>query len=96
MSVRRRRWKTRLGEYREAWVADYVDERGERHIQTFESEQDAHRYHDDAVRLHSLRWGEAVAAHLAAKELGLRQGKRQVVRGRGRKSWFRSSATWRE
>ena len=35
MSVRKRRWITRSGEEREAWVVDYVDQHGERHIETF-------------------------------------------------------------
>ncbi len=34
MSVRKRKWTTRLGEAREAWIVDYVDQQGERHIET--------------------------------------------------------------
>ena len=30
MSVRKRRWVTRTGEQREAWVVDYVDQDGDR------------------------------------------------------------------
>jgi len=35
MSVRKRKWTTRGGEAKEAWIVDYTDEKGERHIETF-------------------------------------------------------------
>jgi hypothetical protein len=41
MSVRKRTWTTRRGERREAWIVDYVDQDGDRHIETFEREKDA-------------------------------------------------------
>ena len=41
MSVRKRTWHTRTGEMKEAWVVDYVDQRGERHIKTFNRKKDA-------------------------------------------------------
>lgn len=41
MSVRKRTWKTSRGEQREAWIADYVDQAGERHIKTFERKKEA-------------------------------------------------------
>jgi hypothetical protein len=41
MSVRKRQWKTRSGEQREAWVVDYFDADGDRHIETFERKKDA-------------------------------------------------------
>jgi integrase len=44
MSVRKRSWTTRLGEQREAWIADYVDGQGDRHIRTFERKKDADSY----------------------------------------------------
>jgi integrase len=40
MSVRKRKWTTRAGEAKEAWIVDYVDGRG-RHIETFERKKDA-------------------------------------------------------
>ena len=43
MSVRKRTW-TRNGERKEAWIVDYVDQSGERHIQTFERKKDADEY----------------------------------------------------
>jgi integrase len=46
MSVRKRRWKTRQGEWKEAWVVDYTDQDGERHIETFQRKKDAEAKHD--------------------------------------------------
>src|SRR5690348_1189677 len=45
MSVRKRAWTTRRGERREAWIVDYVDQDGGRHIETFERKKDADAYH---------------------------------------------------
>src|SRR5689334_17626631 len=50
MSVRKRKWITRAGERREAWVVDYTDQDGERHIKTFERKKDADA-HEAAVRV---------------------------------------------
>jgi len=46
MSVRKRAWKTRLGEQKEAWIVDYTDQDGDRHIETFQKKKDADAYHD--------------------------------------------------
>jgi integrase len=46
MSVRKRKWTTRLGEVKEAWVVDYIDGDGDRHIETFERKKDADARHD--------------------------------------------------
>jgi integrase len=35
MSVRKRVWTTRKGEAKEAWIVDYVDQHGKRHLKTF-------------------------------------------------------------
>lgn len=45
MSVRKRKWTTRLGEQREAWIVDYVDQAGNRHIETFDLKKEAEDYH---------------------------------------------------
>jgi integrase len=45
MSVRKREWTTRRGECKEAWIVDYTDQHGERHIQTFSRKKDADEYH---------------------------------------------------
>ena len=47
MSVRKRKWTTRSGEQREAWVVDYVDQQGERHIETFAKKKDADARHTE-------------------------------------------------
>src|SRR5690348_5618325 len=41
MSVRKRQWTTRKGEVKEAWIVDYVDSDGDRHIETFGRKKDA-------------------------------------------------------
>lgn len=45
MSVRKRSWKTKDGERKEAWIVDYTDQVGERHIQTFQRKKEADEYH---------------------------------------------------
>jgi integrase len=45
MSVRKRTWNSPNGEMREAWVVDYVDQHGERHIKTFAKKRDADAHH---------------------------------------------------
>ena len=45
MSVRKRTWKSPSGEMREAWVVDYVDQGGERHLKTFAKKRDADAHH---------------------------------------------------
>lgn len=45
MSVRKRNWTTSKGEKKEAWIVDYTDQSGERHIQTFSRKKEADEYH---------------------------------------------------
>jgi integrase len=45
VSVRKRVWKSPNGEMKEAWVVDYVDQHGERHIKTFAKKRDADAHH---------------------------------------------------
>src|SRR5262245_828339 len=45
MSVRKRKWVTRRGEAKEAWIVDYADQDGDRHIETFERKKDADAFH---------------------------------------------------
>jgi integrase len=45
MSVRKRKWVTSKGEAKEAWIADYTDQDGTRHIETFMKKKDAGAYH---------------------------------------------------
>jgi integrase len=49
MSVRKRAWTTRKGEQKEAFIVDYADQDGDRHIRTFEKEKDAK---DFAAKVH--------------------------------------------
>jgi integrase len=44
MAVRSRKWITRKGEQKEAWVADYTDGTGKRHIRTFARKKEADAY----------------------------------------------------
>ena len=48
MSIRKRAWTTGKGEKKEAWVADYVDQSGKRHLKTFERKKDADAFHSKA------------------------------------------------
>jgi integrase len=45
VSVRKRSWETPKGEIKEAWIVDYVGQRGDRHIKTFARKRDADAYH---------------------------------------------------
>jgi integrase len=45
VSVRKRTWKSPRGEIREAWVVDYVDQCGDRHLKTFAKKRDADAHH---------------------------------------------------
>jgi integrase len=45
MSVRSRRWRSPAGEMKSAWVVDYFDQHGRRHLKTFARKRDAEAYH---------------------------------------------------
>jgi integrase len=46
MSVRKRKWVVKsTGEQKEAWIVDYTDQDGDRHIETFERKKDADAFH---------------------------------------------------
>ena len=70
MSVRKRKWVTRSGEEREAWVVDYADQHGERHLETFAKKKDADTRHA-GVKV-DVRAGVHVAPNKSAnvKEAG--------------------------
>ena len=59
MSVRKRKWITSKGEEREAWVVDYTDMQGDRHVETFAKKKDADARHAE-VRV-DVRAGVHVA-----------------------------------
>jgi integrase len=48
MSIRKRAWTTATGERKEAWIADYTDQAGKRHIKTFDRKKDADAFHATA------------------------------------------------
>jgi integrase len=50
MSVRKRKWKTRKGETKEAWIVDYFNSDGKRHIETFRRKKEAVA-HEATVRV---------------------------------------------
>src|SRR5262245_29090205 len=68
MSVRKRAWITRQGESREAWIVDYSDQQGGRHIQTFDRKKDADEYHDK-VRV-NVRAGVHTSSKATVAEAG--------------------------
>jgi integrase len=45
MSVRRRQWVSPTGETKEAWIVDYRDQHGDRHIKTFAKKRTADAHH---------------------------------------------------
>jgi integrase len=59
MSVRKRTWKSPNGEAKEAWVVDYVDQGGARHLKTFARKRDADAHH--AVVATAVRAGTHTA-----------------------------------
>lgn len=44
MSVRKRTWKTSKGQEKTAWVVDYVDAKGARHLKTFAKKKEADQF----------------------------------------------------
>jgi integrase len=68
MSVRKRAWITRQGESREAWIVDYTDQQGGRHLQTFARKKDADEYHD-RVRV-NVRAGVHTSSKATVEEAG--------------------------
>jgi integrase len=59
MAVRKRAWTTRKGEQKTAWVVDYRDQGGRRHIETFDRKKDADA-REATVRV-NIRQGTHVA-----------------------------------
>jgi integrase len=83
MSVRKRTWTTSKGEQREAWIVDYSDQQGERHIRTFDRKKEADAFHasvnvDVAAGIHtplskSMTVAEAGEAWLRKVEIDGRE-----------------------
>ena len=70
MSVRKRKWTTRAGVEKEAWVVDYVDQQGIRRLKTFARKKDADAWSDSTGV--AVREGTHVAdsATVTVKEAG--------------------------
>src|SRR5262249_2849203 len=68
MSVRKREWTTRLGEPREAWIVDYTDQQGARHIKTFDRKKDADA-HEATVKV-DIRAGVHTSTKTTVAEAG--------------------------
>jgi integrase len=91
MSVRKRKWTTAKGVEKEAWVVDYVDQNGKRHLKTFsrKKEADAHeatvtvevRENTHTPESASVTVREAAEKWLmTANEVGLEQATRDQYR----------------
>jgi integrase len=68
MSVRKRAWVTSRGEEREAWIVDYVDQQGARHIRTFDRQKDATAY-EATVRV-DIRTGVHTSSKATVADAG--------------------------
>jgi integrase len=69
MSIRKRRWAIKSGETKEAWIVDYVDQHGRRHVQTFSTRRAAATWatqaeHEVAAGTHSPLAGSATVAEV--------------------------------
>ena len=62
MAVRKRTWTTGKGEQREAWIVDYRDRQGDRHIETFDRKKDADAKHAE------VSIGVRAGVHVAASK----------------------------
>jgi integrase len=72
MSVRKRAWTTRSGDRKEAWIVDYIDQAGTRHIKTFERKKEADA-HQATVRV-DVRAG----IHTSSKETIAQAGEKWI------------------
>jgi integrase len=68
MSVRKREWTTSKGERKQAWIVDYADQQGDRHIRTFERKKDADA-HEATVRV-NVRAGVHTSGKTTVAEAG--------------------------
>src|SRR5262245_8842587 len=86
MAIRTRKWKTATGEDREAYVVDYRDRDGKRHIETFDKKKEADARQAE-IKV-DIRAGTHVApsrsitvAEAAAEWLATCENKRGLERG---------------
>jgi integrase len=85
MSVRKRAWTTAKGERKEAWIVDYVDQDGDRHIQTFNRKKEAEEYHN------SVKVDVRKGVHTApSRSITVKDAARAWLDG-GSKAWERAT-----
>jgi integrase len=86
MSVRKRKWTTRKGELKEAWIVQYLDADGVDRIQTFSRKKDADAY-QDTVRIEVRKGMHTPSSQSAtvaeAAESWFDQVKANGMKGRG-------------
>ena len=68
MSVRKRKWTTRKGEEREAWLVDYTDQQGARRFKNFKR-QDAAKAYEQTVGV-NVRAGVHTSTKVTVAEAG--------------------------
>jgi integrase len=75
MSVRKRTWTTTTGEQKEAFVADFTDQHGVRHLKTFERKKDADAYHS------SVKVNVRAGVHTSSKMTVAQAGDQWIASG---------------
>jgi integrase len=75
MSVRKRTWTTTTGEQKEAFVVDYTDQHGVRHLKTFERKKDATAFHA------SVKVNVSAGVHTSTKMTVAEAGEQWIASG---------------
>jgi integrase len=75
MSVRKRTWTTTTGEQKEAFVADFTDQHGVRHLKTFDRKKDADSYHA------SVKVNVRAGVHTSSKMTVAQGGEQWIASG---------------
>ena len=78
MSVRKRKWTTRLGEPKETWVVNYTDQQGVRRLKTFDRKKDADAYHA------SVKVDVKAGIHTTSKTTVAQAGEKWIADAEGR------------
>jgi integrase len=78
MSVRKRKWITRLGEPKECWVVNYTDQQGVRRLKTFGRKKDADAYHA------SVKVDVKAGIHTTSKTTVIQAGEKWLADAEGR------------
>jgi integrase len=78
MSVRKRKWTTRLGEPKETWVVNYTDQKRVRRLKTFDRKKDADAYHA------SVKVDVKAGIHTTSKTTVAQAGEKWIADAEGR------------